>query len=116
MSIGQEIEAELAKARAKHAAMNSAHEGYAVILEELDELWDEIKAQVHDKVKMRKEAIQVAAMAARFVEDVCGMAAVQEPQYAPASIFNNTNGLTPCVACGTLKHPMLLCGVCFGPK
>jgi uncharacterized protein CbrC (UPF0167 family) len=71
VTIGKEIEAELVKARAKHAAMNSAHEGYAVILEELDELWDEIKAQVQDKAKMRKEAIQVAAMAARFIQDVC---------------------------------------------
>lgn len=70
MSIGKEIEAELAKAREKHAPMNSAHEGYAVILEELDELWDEIKKQKPDPAKCRKEAIQVGAMAARFVVDV----------------------------------------------
>jgi hypothetical protein len=71
MTIGEQIDAELARARAKHAPMHGPHEGYAVILEELDELWDEVKAQVQDKTKMRKEAIQVAAMAARFVEDVC---------------------------------------------
>lgn len=62
---------ELGEARMEHGPMHSAHEGYAVILEELGELWDEIKAKVQDNAKMRKEAIQVAAMALRFVEDVC---------------------------------------------
>lgn len=53
--------------------MNSAHEGYGVLLEEMDEL----KAHVWTNQKrrllsdMRKEAIQVAAMAIRFVVDVC---------------------------------------------
>lgn len=56
--------------------MHSAHEGYAVILEELDELWLVVqKAQkMHPdaaKVAMAKEAKQVAAMAMRFLIDVC---------------------------------------------
>ena len=52
---------------------NSAHEGYAVILEELDELWDEVKcnASSRDIIKMQKEAVQVAAMAIRFLTDIC---------------------------------------------
>ncbi len=70
-TIGQEIEEELRSARMKHAPMNGAHEGYAIILEELDELWDLVKAQKPDKTRMRGEALQVAAMAARFVEDLC---------------------------------------------
>ena len=65
------IEESLEKAQAKHAPMHGPHEGYAVILEELDELWEEIRAQVHDKAKMKKEALHVAAMAARFVLDLC---------------------------------------------
>lgn len=67
----EEIVEELDKARAKHAPMHGPHEGYAVILEELDELWDEVKAQHQDKERMRKEALQVAAMALRFIVDVC---------------------------------------------
>jgi hypothetical protein len=49
------------------------HEGYAVILEELDELWDEVRASKPgaDCATMRTEALQVAAMALRFVHDVC---------------------------------------------
>lgn len=66
-----EIAAQLAKAEQKHAPMRGAHEGYAVILEELDELWAEIKRQHIDPTAMRKEALHVAAMAARFVKDVC---------------------------------------------
>ncbi len=67
----KEIEAELQSARKKHGDMSSGHEGYGVIKEEFDELWDEIKNRKQDKERMREEAIQVAAMAARFVEDVC---------------------------------------------
>lgn len=53
--------------------MNSAHEGYGVMLEEFEEL----KAHVFTNQKrrdldaMRKEAIQVAAMAMRFAADIC---------------------------------------------
>ena len=63
---------ELKHAREVHPAFNSAHEGYAVILEELDELWDEVKKRVKDKRKLEEEAVQVAAMAMRFLTDVCG--------------------------------------------
>lgn len=52
---------------------HSAHEGYAIILEELDELKAEVFVNQNrrDMYKMRKEAIQVAAMALRFVNDIC---------------------------------------------
>lgn len=54
-------------------AMNSAHEGYAVMAEEMDELWAHVKSKqiTRDIASMRKEAIQVAAMALRFVAEVC---------------------------------------------
>ena len=54
-------------------AMNSAHEGYAVLLEEVDELWAHVRLNQgrRDIVAMRNEAIQVAAMAIRFAVDVC---------------------------------------------
>lgn len=67
-----EINDELCDASAKHGKFASAHEGYAIILEELDELWDivKLKPRLRDHAAMRKEAIQVAAMAARFVVDL----------------------------------------------
>jgi hypothetical protein len=66
---------ELHSAMVTHGSMKSSHEGYAVILEEVDELWEEVKKnpKKHPEAleNMRKEAIQVAAMAMRFVIDVC---------------------------------------------
>jgi hypothetical protein len=62
---------ELAHAMDTHSEMHSAHEGYAIILEELDELWELVRKKVknHDKKKMQKEALHVAAMAIRFTFD-----------------------------------------------
>lgn len=66
------VEDELARARAKFpTGMHGPHESYAVILEELDEFWDEVRGQNHDPDRMLKELIQVAAMCARAAED-CG--------------------------------------------
>lgn len=64
---------ELLAATKKFPPFNSAHEGYGIILEELDELWDEVKAKqgARDVEAMRKEAMQVAAMAIRFMVDIC---------------------------------------------
>lgn len=48
---------------------SSAHEGYAVILEELDELWDEVKHDGRPEA-MREEAKQVASSAIRFMVEL----------------------------------------------
>jgi hypothetical protein len=63
---------EFEKARRKFPAFNSGHEGWAVLREEVDELWDEVKKREPDPDKLRHEAIQVAAMALRFVVEVTG--------------------------------------------
>lgn len=58
------IAAEAMQARQKFAPFNSSHEGYAVIAEELDELWDDVKANnIEHSIA---EAIQVGAMALRL--------------------------------------------------
>lgn len=63
---------ELVSAVRKHNCFNSAHEGYAVILEEVEEFWEEIKKrrEIRDPNRLKGEAIQVAAMALRFIIDV----------------------------------------------
>lgn len=64
---------ELTDATLANDPMNSAHEGYAVLLEEVEELWDEIKKKPSKRSTeaMQEEATQVAAMAIRFMIDVC---------------------------------------------
>ncbi len=68
-----EVRLEIEKARTAWPPFNSAHEGFGVLSEEVDELWDEVKIKQknRDLGKMRKEAIQVAAMAIRFADEVC---------------------------------------------
>lgn len=67
------MQKELTQAMDNWPSFNSAHEGYAVLLEEVEELWAHVKTnQKRRNIDgMRKEAIQVAAMAIRFAADVC---------------------------------------------
>ena len=44
------------------------HEGYAIIKEELDELWEEIKSKNRTPTNLYIEAMQVAAMGVRFMK------------------------------------------------
>ena len=64
------VECELEKARRDHPPINSLHEGYAVILEELQEFWGCVMARQPDAAVTYGELIQVAAMAQRVAEDV----------------------------------------------
>ena len=80
--------AEFLKARAAHGPMTSAHEGYAVILEELDEIGelcnDTVLREALDKIwvivkqkqknrnydDLRKEVVQLGAMALAFLIEI----------------------------------------------
>ncbi len=48
----------------------SMHQGYAVILEELDETWDVIKRKGSDKAAIKAEIQAVGAMVLRFMVDL----------------------------------------------
>lgn len=69
LSFEEEVKKRLAEARSKHSPINSYHEGYAVLLEELDELWDEVRKRNPNKPNLRRELIDIAAMAQRMAED-----------------------------------------------
>lgn len=73
MDLLTEVGAEVSRAEQQWPKFNSAHEGYAVLLEEADELKAHVFTnQKHrDLAAMRREAVQVAAMAVRFVLNVC---------------------------------------------
>lgn len=67
------IEEEYLKASQKHPPFHSAHEGLGVIWEEFEELKAEVfkRTEKRDRTAMRDEAIQVGAMALKFLVDLC---------------------------------------------
>ena len=68
------INEEFGRAIRKFPPFNSLHEGWAVLREEMDELWDQVKKKqgTRDPINCEKECIQIAAMALRIIHD-CGM-------------------------------------------
>jgi NTP pyrophosphatase (non-canonical NTP hydrolase) len=74
LSFSQLVIDELSKARQQHPGkQHSAHEGYAVLLEEVDEVKALVWGRARDeafKAALKKELIQVAAMAQRTAEDL----------------------------------------------
>lgn len=69
--IFSEVGRELARAD-KHGDFNSLHEAYAVIEEEMDEVWDitKLKKRNRNKEALKAELIQVAAMAIKAIENI----------------------------------------------
>lgn len=67
-----DLRRELLRAQAKHKPYNSAHEAYAVILEELDEFWEEVRKKRHQRnpYAMYEELLQIATTAWRAVLDL----------------------------------------------
>jgi hypothetical protein len=68
MNIEKDVKEEIKKAESKYPPYNSPHEGYALIAEELDELWDEVKEHDQNEKRMYDEAKQVACTAIRFMK------------------------------------------------
>lgn len=64
------VEAELIRASNLFGPFHSRHEGWAVLKEEVDELWDAIKDKHSSLDDCRNEVMQVAAMAVRFMVDL----------------------------------------------
>lgn len=64
------IRSEVLRAGRKHPPMHSAHEGYAILQEEVDELWEHVKADTGYSREAMTEAGQVAAMGVRYILDL----------------------------------------------
>lgn len=67
-----DIVEEVLKARKTHGPIASAHEGYAIMLEELDEVKEHVwmKQKLRDQAAMRKELVQLAAMAVAMIVEI----------------------------------------------
>jgi hypothetical protein len=67
------VQEELARARTQHPKPRASfHEAHAIIQEELDEFWDQVrlKESERDPLNALKELIQLGAMAQRAAEDL----------------------------------------------
>ena len=67
------IETEFIRASDLYPNFHSNHEAYAVIKEEVDELWDEIKRskELKGNNNIAKELIQIGAMVVRYLDNIC---------------------------------------------
>lgn len=72
-AVNIEVLGEILEARTNWPPFNSAHEGFAILNEEFDELKEHVwtNQKRRDLHAMRKEAIQLAAMAIRMAIEVC---------------------------------------------
>lgn len=66
----REVAEEAARAASIHPPFNSPHEGWAVIQEELCELWEHVMSNTGRGVDARKEAVQIAAMATNYAAEL----------------------------------------------
>ena len=66
-SIAGDVLKELRTAQAIYPTHPSLEHSWAVLREECDELWDEIKQKQRNRPAIRREAVQVAAMAIRLI-------------------------------------------------
>lgn len=67
------IKAEWVRANVRYRCFHSPHEGLAILLEEVHELQAEVftSARLRSEQRMKKDAVRVAAMALRFLTDLC---------------------------------------------
>ena len=64
------LRGECVRGQEKHGKLQSAHEIYAVLKNELEEFWDSVKDHDPDPY----ELLQIAAVACRGIEDLCEQA------------------------------------------
>jgi NTP pyrophosphatase (non-canonical NTP hydrolase) len=60
------------RAKNNYGKFNSAHEAFAILYEEVDEFWEEVrkKKAVRSKANMKEELIQIIGVAIRTIEDL----------------------------------------------
>lgn len=66
------VATELQVAKASYPPARSFHEAYGIMLEEVEELWEEVKRKhkLRDSAAILEEAVQVAAMSQRTAQDL----------------------------------------------
>lgn len=70
--LAEQIDDELSRAKAHGLEFASLHEAYAVMLEELDEIWDITRLKRRDRhaETLKHELVQLAAMAIKAIHSM----------------------------------------------
>jgi hypothetical protein len=71
LDIGDDVTQEVIRARSMYPKFSCLHEALAVLWEEFEELKLEVFKKNASPDKLHDEAIQVAAMAVRLIQDCC---------------------------------------------
>lgn len=99
------VRAEVERAVRKHQPMHSIHEGWAVIFEEFHhELGAEVFRQIPNKSALTTEAIHTAAMAIRFLIDLCPGAPCPTDEQQCDAACRATHHLDPRYPAWRAKH------------
>lgn len=70
-ALAMEIAEEVMRATSIHGPLHSPHEGISVIREEVEELWEHVRADTGRCADARTEAIQIAAMGMKYALNLC---------------------------------------------
>lgn len=72
VGFAQLVVREIASSRAAHGPVGSHHEGFAILLEELEEYWAHVRLRPDRRVPAEalEELVQIGAMAQRIAEDL----------------------------------------------
>jgi len=115
-----DLTTEIEKACRKHPAYPSIHHGVAVIEEELTELKTEVFKQKYDHEKARKEALQIACTAIRYIHDLDRQFGRVEPEkdlLAPGTIHRVADdGWMPLIDFGAQCRAQFNAGVAYERK
>jgi len=65
------VRIEFTQAIMAHPPYHSAHEGISVMKEELEELWEHVRADTGGTKDAKGEAVQVASTAMRYIVEIC---------------------------------------------
>lgn len=86
---------ELQRAEEKHPDFPSAHHGYAVLKEELEELWEHVREDTGHTIKAAAEAAQLAATAMRYILNVTEFNSANEEGQEPRNYQREHQGISP---------------------
>lgn len=70
-SVIDDVQDEIHRAVSIHGHIPTLHTAYGLLMEEVDEFWDEVKKKAENRTKLqiREELVQIAAIACRAVYD-----------------------------------------------